>query len=545
MFDPLTGLPLDQQKRLEMGLPSDRPPAPLAPMASPVDDFPEVAKPGAVLPGEVPPTLERPAPPPVAPPPYLLTRDEDQQPASAVGATAGKGRGGAGGGGTAGGGYAGQMAKLNAAELKAAEEAARFGRQQAVAKKEYADTMTAYQVEERDKQDRINQTAADDFKQKSSAYDAESDKLKQMKPRDFWANKGTGDKVLAVLSVTLGGLGDIFQARSGRTTNYTQTTIGQLENAIERDAQMQTQARSMQRDIVDRSGRDRDASKVDLTAARLNRERVGFELVKAQSEQILAAKGVPPEDISTHPLVVGVQAKALDRKMQLDEFLQKQALTRAQINETNAAAAARRAGAMGGAGTPSDAERKAAGYAERMTNQLQVIKALPPLAEKDREIIRVDASREEFLNKNPKMKQALIETGEYKNVNEKLSPAGRRYYQALREFTAANLRKESGGAITWGEIEDSMQRYMPLAGDSKEDGAAKIRAMEDTASTAYREAGRAAGTISTRPDQSGGGAPRAVKLSAEDLAYLVSESNKGNAQARQMLEDYRATRSGN
>lgn len=128
--------------------------------------------------------------------------------------------------------------------------------------------------------------------------------------------------------------------------------------------------------------------------------------------------------------------------------------------EIAAAIAKAKAIAEATAGTKpaTEGERKVLGYYDMMQHATQVLerprtdaagKTLPSLEQLVQNLSRLEQQRLKFA------------------PNDLQTEEGQQYNQALRQFTAARLRKESGAAISQSEIEESIKTYFPWPGDKE------------------------------------------------------------------------------
>jgi len=132
---------------------------------------------------------------------------------------------------------------------------------------------------------------------------------------------------------------------------------------------------------------------------------------------------------------------------------------------------------------PSDVERKVLNYYERSQQAEDLINKVPA-ATKD--------------NPNPRSLEQIIQD---KNLwgqlrlqyapNAMQTPEGRQYWQALRQFTEARLRKESGAVINPSEYTESQRTYFPAAGDDKATLEQKRNARQGLLESMKTEAGPA------------------------------------------------------
>lgn len=132
------------------------------------------------------------------------------------------------------------------------------------------------------------------------------------------------------------------------------------------------------------------------------------------------------------------------------------------------------AGARAAAGAearpPTEGERKVLGFYERMKDATQVVEQL-----------------EQTLNKMGPLEQLRLKNA----PNFAQTETGQLYWQALRQFTEARLRKESGAVIGPAEFEYSERTFFPQPGDSKAVLQRKKAARELLVNSMRRESGRA------------------------------------------------------
>jgi|GEM_PF-6480623 len=121
----------------------------------------------------------------------------------------------------------------------------------------------------------------------------------------------------------------------------------------------------------------------------------------------------------------------------------------------------------------TDPERKAGAAAARLDTLLADYDRIKPPDDNTMRTIMSDVAREAALEKSPLAKAALIETGRYTPLGEKLTPQARSYINQMKEIAAVILRKESGATITASELEDVIQRYSRQPGDTPADLAQK------------------------------------------------------------------------
>lgn len=134
------------------------------------------------------------------------------------------------------------------------------------------------------------------------------------------------------------------------------------------------------------------------------------------------------------------------------------------------------------------AEVKAAGFAERIGKQREIIESAGGMSPEGAETMRRDRALSDipvvgWLYKGAK---GLVPSLDPKS---NMSERDRAVANATAELSAANLRNESGGAITEGEERSNERRLMRDPSDTDEDWARKVQAMRDLENAARRQAG--------------------------------------------------------
>lgn len=380
-------------------------------------------------------------------------------------------------------------------------------------------------------------------------YDAAVTKYSGAEVRSYWADKTTSDKVVASFALAFGALGAGLSAFGGRPTGNlaAQGLMRNIDASYRK--QVDTIERMGDAAKMARTGlQDAESAKAALLSDHDAKTAAGLKALEARGIATLKARGMTDAEIAGDHAIVELQKRQAELTSKNEIEARREAAELAYLEArtalTNGQARiaekkARRGGggrrlvqplgpdgkpmttpdgkpimvpaavgdkvtgsnltkAGGGAGSQeyksevtgkpaTDAERDADGYAERMATQLKVLKSAPPLSAGDREIIRQHIAQEVAAERSPGIDYAAKLVGLRKNLEAKLSPAGRVYQQALTEFAAANLRKESGAAISAKEYQDAFARFGAVTGDSPADLKRKQKAMEGvTASSAKR-----------------------------------------------------------
>lgn len=353
---------------------------------------------------------------------------------------------------------------------------------------------------------------------------------------------------------------DLFEGReAARVTAWIAAGIGQIGAALSGGPNTALQVLTSAADSWERKETQRyqrlvakgEMSKEDMEIAEveIKNRKSGVLESFARQRTTLIAKVEGKEAAAKGDVVTAALAKqALDDKAQAAEKAEELVMKKKQLQlqeitarasaaasyanagESKARAELARAQAENGGKAGTQDQAKAAGFAERMANQAEVLRSLPPLSAKDRDTILKDIAREALLEKNPAAKLAAMETGNYKTIEQKLGDNGRAYYQAAREFISANLRRESGAAIAEHEVQDALKRFLPVQGDKPADVARKRQALDDVTRGALREAGPMGRQIQVRQAQPAAQAasPQAI---AQAQQWLNNNPNDPRASA--------------
>lgn len=199
---------------------------------------------------------------------------------------------------------------------------------------------------------REQQAAIDNANKRSQAWldraDEETAKLMQMKPQDYWANKSTGERVIAGLSVLFGA--------AGRTDNSTNPGLKIVNDAIEKDFRLQqAQIDKQAKNVAAAQGQYETALTDKQQALADNRLKMAaaFDVTAAQLISMKMKKGATLEQAQTDKDVVSLRQKANAVRMDTLNTIHQWNVQDEQLkigHERAAAMAARKKGAGGGGG---------------------------------------------------------------------------------------------------------------------------------------------------------------------------------------------------
>jgi ribosomal protein S13 len=122
------------------------------------------------------------------------------------------------------------------------------------------------------------------------------------------------------------------------------------------------------------------------------------------------------------------------------------------------------AGGIGGH-APTGEMLKSQGFADTARANDQII-SQTPISSKGMETILTDMQREAMFKEGGVGRSIAQTLGAWKTIEQKLSPQDQRALLAARQFINADLRRESGAAISPVEFQSAFARYFPMVGDS-------------------------------------------------------------------------------
>lgn len=328
--------------------------------------------------------------------------------------------------------------------------------------------------------------------------------LEGKRVEDYWSSKSTGQKVAAGIALAFGAFGAGLSAAGGVNTGN--MAAKQLMDAIELDYQRQVKNIDLLAGAVERTRGDvtMGAQRRKDELARIDaRHGAALRAVEASAVAKLKALGLNDAAIASNANLIAIRKKiadddakkartiftdtqeAIKTEIAQEKVAQEKAEAplkreklRGDIEEGKASTALKRATAAAlGSKPPSEFESKEAAFAERMTKDYQDLRSVPPMSEQGRETIRKYAAVEAMLEANPKINVGATILGRG-TLESQLSPNDRKAFQAGRRLAAAQLRGESGAAISTGEYVNWDRQYLPVSGESKDDISRKYEGIE-------------------------------------------------------------------
>lgn len=370
-------------------------------------------------------------------------------------------------------------AAMDVADAKAAEGPAKSVQLEANAESQSElaraarDRAVEIQIEQQAQKDGIAAAQA----KASSAMD----EFKQFKFRDFWADKSSGERVLANISVALGAFNADNTGGKNIQLDRINTIIDQQHKAdLAKVRQREVFAGWIKDGVTDLAARYRDEmSTLKFKHAALSD--AAAEEAKAQ----LIRNGIPVEEAENNTLVKGLRAKAQSEyaKGYSDEVKNKAQLAMQKAHLDLSRAQLQLAANNQNAPTPlNEGQSKSYATADQMRETEAETKNLGPLSAKGAKILREQLAIEEAAEKIPGYKAAGIGLGQWQTIEQALAksgdPADVQRFVADQRFATIKLRGDSGASIAPSEYSKHMRDFTPQVGDTPATLASKAKARD-------------------------------------------------------------------
>jgi hypothetical protein len=308
--------------------------------------------------------------------------------------------------------------------------------------------------------------------------EAQYEAFKKIEFKDYWADKSTGNKILAAIAISLGGVG---QALTGAKNN---AALDVVQNAINLDFETQTAAASKQQELTQisekRVGFATDNRKNLLLDLEL-KQAAAMDAAAGKFGAMLAAQGVPQAQIQSNATILGLQAKATEKKIEVQEGLRKniQTETQKKIETLQFDSQGR---PIGKEKPLTESQGNALTFGKRMEAGIKNYDKAGGLSIEGAEKIRQAVRENQVFDKVA----GVFLVGAGSLIPPNLSERDRLAAQAIQEVITAGLRKDSGAAIGVNEFQNEFNQFTPKRGDSPK-VIAQSRATMDTRLAAIQE----------------------------------------------------------
>lgn len=183
-----------------------------------------------------------------------------------------------------------------------------------VAEQKAADQQAATQLEKQQRMDALFQEHKARLADLTAKDDAALAAAQGAKFHDYWSDKTTGDRVLAALSVFLGGLGTAYGGEN--------TAMKMLQSNIQRDFDKQKEEIQKKHDFHAVTSKNKAAEQGQLEAELHNVDLQQVAATDAAATQLIAMKakqGVSLDQAKTDASVLAIQKAANDKRAEIGE----------------------------------------------------------------------------------------------------------------------------------------------------------------------------------------------------------------------------------
>jgi len=358
--------------------------------------------------------------------------------------------------------------KLNTAELGQAEKAAAAGKEKAIADAAQADEQQKIALEKNARSESLIAEGEARFNTAVVERETQYKALKAMKLTDYWADKTTGDKVLAGLAIALGGFGAHL---SGDKNNR---ALDIINSTIDRDLQIQKGNIEAQMQLVGEADKGVAASKSQQEFLLSNVELLKKAAYENLGDKYLAAakkRGIPEQQIMTDATYLALRQKQNDADIKSQEGLRKSVDSTTQRQVTSSLDPSLNAKAA------TETQGKARAFGLRMAEATKKYDKTGGISPVGADKIRDHISEVYTVSKDAGGILKYVLKPGAKPLPSGLSEKDTLAWGAIEDFSRANLRGESGAVIGSDEFRTELDQIMPTVTDTPAVIAAKRKLM--------------------------------------------------------------------
>jgi len=405
-------------------------------------------------------------------------------------------------------------------ELELQKKASEAGKVKAIEDSAQADERAKLAADKETRTQSIITKGEEGYNKAIAERDAQYETLKGMKLTDYWESQSTGNKILAGIGVMLGGIGGGMSGEKGNRA------LDVINKAIDTDLEIQKGNIAKQLSVVQQADKGIDNAK-DHQDYLVNNVNLVKEAAYGNIVEKYAAaakkRGVSEQDLINDINYQNLIKKQNEAKLDYEKGLRKSvdSSTQKQINQSLEPVKA---------DDPSEGQGKARGFASRMVNNLKNYDKSGGISPKGADAIRKHFIENAHLSKDATgLMKYVIKPGS-KPLPSGLSERDRLAWSAIEDFARANLRKESGAAITESEHASEINQVMPTVGDTPQVLAAKRKLMTQKLAALQYEVGRAKINIPNEPTGNGESKPSEssgdVRMVTPEGREIVVPANK-------------------
>lgn len=315
------------------------------------------------------------------------------------------------------------------------------------------------------KEERLGQIMAEadtELAQKTAEREEQYNKFKNMEFKDYWEQKGTGSRVIAAIAVGLGQFGAGLQGQSGNTAlDIINKQIEMDFNKQKANIQKQQEQYQMSKDGVAEAKGDYATQLKNLDI----KEAAAYESVAAKYASMLAAQGVPQAQIQADANVQALQAKALDKKLEVQKELRSEVTTnvkkKVEMQQFDA-----NGNPMAEQKPLTESQGKASGLTMRMIEGIKEYDSAGGLSPKDADKMRKHISDNYSIAQDAGGLIRYILKPSARPYPEGFSEQARLAWNAAKEVADSSLRLESGAVVGDDEVKNRMEALLPTGGDT-------------------------------------------------------------------------------
>jgi hypothetical protein len=204
-------------------------------------------------------------------------------------------------------------------QAELAEKVAEQGRLKAIEEQAKADEKLALTAEKQAKIGEITAVGEETFKTRLAESDRAYEEMrKNSQLKDYWADKSTGDKILAGFAIALGGLG------AGMTGDKSNKALDIIQKNIDRDFETQKQNFLNSKDVLaaarDQAQDGRQAVQDQLNLFNL-KQAAAYETLSDKYASLAAKRGIPEAQLAQDSILLDLRAKQNQARMEYEKGL--------------------------------------------------------------------------------------------------------------------------------------------------------------------------------------------------------------------------------
>lgn len=296
--------------------------------------------------------------------------------------------------------------------------------------------------------------------------DEELNRYKEMKPTDYWADRSTGQKIVAGLAMAFGAFGSALNGKDNRAAAV-------IEGAVRDDLAKKMAAQEKQLKVYEMAdGRVKRAiEKRGLSIEDMKlREAASYDKVEAEARQMMASMGMDEAQIEANIKKLGIADKKAASMMDYYQGLRTKAEHESQTIKVETDPGLVKA--ANAKNTPP-AQLKANAALTVMTDEAAKLEKLGPLSPSARKILFTELALKNAAEKNPTLDYASRLADVRKQVATKLKGKDKQIYAAHLSFLDPLVRERTGANAPASEVEALAAPITEATGDRPEDLADK------------------------------------------------------------------------